>query len=234
MPITAALALLLALSAPSRAADAPLLEVQSRRVILPASFMPVTSAAITAPLSLVVEAGSAWDSPGVLERVLGKASAIFGRCGVALGEAEVITVRWTPEGLRRLNVTNPYAGPAQIAVMDDRSLPVRRPTGFLFGRSVPSTASAYNVSSVDALAAAHPAAAKLLNTFWITIDQEQRRPSDFAPTYSMAAHELAHLFGDLPHTPASPNLMTDADSAGAKSGDLLEKQCVEIRRLRGL
>lgn len=234
MRITAVVAVLALLSAPARAADAPLLEVQSRRVILPASFVPVTGAAITVPLALVVEAGSAWDAPGILERMLGKASAIFGRCGVALGEAEVLVVSWTPEGLRRLNATNPYAGPAQMAVMDDRTLPTRRPTGFLFGRSVPSTASAYNVSAVDALAGAHPAAAKLLNTFWITIDQEQRRDADLAPSYSMAAHELAHLFGDLPHTPANPNLMTDADYRGAKTGDLIEKQCVEIRRLRGL
>lgn len=60
------------------------------------------------------------------------------------------------------------------------------------------------------------------------------RPPDVSESYSVFAHELTHLFGNLPHTPASPNLMTDASTPGAKSGDLLEEQCVEVRRLHGL
>lgn len=233
--IAPALAALVLLTSPAAAGEAPLLAVLSRRTIEPASFIPVSNAAKAVPLALVVEQGSGWDAPGVLERVLGKASAIFGRCGVALGAAEVLTVRWTPEGLRRLNVADPYAGPAQTAVMGEPLLPGLRPVGFLFARSVPSTASAYNVRSVDVLSRAHPSAARLLNTFWITIDQQTRaRPADIAESYSVFAHELTHLFGNLPHTPASPNLMTDASTPGAKSGDLLEEQCVEVRRLHGL
>lgn len=230
-PISLALSLL---ASPALAAEAPLLEVLSRREISPASFIPAAGAEKAVPLSLVVEAGSGWDGPGVLEGVLGKASAIFGQCGLSLGAAEVLIVRWTPEALRRLNVQNPYAGPAQMAVMDEPLLPARRPVGFLFARSVPSTASAYNASSVGRLSGAHPAARRLLNTFWITIDQEIRaRPPDVSEGYSVFAHELTHLFGDLPHTPARPNLMTDASTPGAKSGALLEEQCVEIRRLHG-
>lgn len=234
MILPAATALLL-LASPARAAEAPLLEVVSRRTVAPSAFIPVSRAPKSVPLSLVVEAGSGWDGAGVLESVLGKASAIFGRCGLSLGAAEILTVRWTPEALRRLNVQNPYAGPAQMAVMDEPLLPARRPTGFLFAKSVPSTASAYNADSVGRLGGAHPGAKRLLNTFWITIDQQVRaRPPDVSESYSVFAHELTHLFGNLPHTPASPNLMTDASTPGAKSGDLLEEQCVEVRRLHGL
>ena len=230
-----ALAAAAMLAAPVRASEPPLFEAASRRVILSASFIPVSVAAKAVPLELLVEEGSGWDAAGVLERVLGKASAIFGRCGLALGDARVTTVRWTAEGLRRLNASDPYAGPAQLGVLGDPGLPARRPIGFLFGaRSVPSTASAYNRSSTAALSRSHPAAAGLLNTFWITRDQELRRESDISESYSVFAHELTHLFGDLPHTPESPNLMTDASTPGAKSGDLLEAQCVEIRRLYGL
>lgn len=234
MILSAAAALLL-LAAPARAAQPPLLEILSRRIIPPSAFIPVSNAPRSAPLSLVVEAGSGWEGPGVLESVLGKASAIFGRCGLALGPAEVLIVKWSPEGLRLLNVQNPYAGPAQMAVVDEPLLPARRPTGFLFAKSVPSTASAYNADSVARLSGAHPGVKRLLNTFWITIDQQVRaRPPDIGESYSVFAHELTHLFGNLPHTPAKPNLMTDAATRGAKSGDLLEEQCVEIRKLHGL
>ena len=122
-----------------------------------------------------------------------------------------------------------------MAVIDEPLLPAGRPVGFLFAKSVPSTASAYNGDSVGRLSGTHPGAKRLLNTFWITIDQQVRaRPPDISESYSVFAHELTHLFGNLPHTPASPNLMTDADTPGAKSGDLLEEQCVEVRRLHGL
>ena len=228
------LASILLLASPARAAEPPLLEVLGRRVIAPASFIPVSNAAIVVPLALVVEARSAWDAPGVLEAVLGKASLIFGRCGVALGATEVTLARWSPEGLRRLNIENPYKGPAQMAVMGDPLLPARRPVAFLFANSIPSTASAYNVKSIEALSRQHPEVKSLLNTFWITIDRQTKRPADIAESYSVFAHELTHLLGNLPHTPASPNLMTDEDTPGAKSGDLLEEQCVEIRRLYGL
>lgn len=235
MTLAAALALSL-LVAPAAAAEAPLLEVLDRRILTPASFIPAADAGMkSVPLALVVEEGSGWDGPGVLQSVLGKASAIFGQCGLSLGSAEVLTVRWTPEALRRLNIQNPYAGPAQTAVMGEPLLPARRPVGFLFAKSVPPTASAYNGDSVARLSGAHPGARRLLNTFWITIDQQIRaRPPDISESYSVFAHELTHLFGNLPHTPASPNLMTDASSRGAKSGALLEDQCAEVRRLHGL
>jgi len=233
--IPAAALVLALLASPARAAEAPLLEILDRRTISPASFIPAAGSGKAVPLALVVEAGSGWDGAGVLESVLGKASAIFGQCGLSLGAAEVLTVRWSAEGLRRLNVQDPYKGPAQMAVMNEPLLPARRPVGFLFAKSVPTTASAYNGDSVSRLSGMHPRAKLLLNTFWITINQEIRaRPPDISESYSVFAHELTHLFGNVGHTPASPNLMTDASTRGAKSGALLEEQCVEIRKLHGL
>jgi hypothetical protein len=222
------------LAAPVRAQEAPLVEIVSRRVILPASFIPVTpTGAATAPLALIVEQGSGWDSSGSLEKTLGKASAIFARCGVTLGEAEVVTVRWSAEGLKRLNVVDPYAGPSEMNVMGEALLPARRPIGFLFAKSsIPSTAKAYNKSTVETFEGQYPDARRLLDTFWITIDQQTRprRPDELA-SFSVFAHELTHILGNLPHTPARPNLMTDSDLPGSKSGDLLEEQCAAIRRL---
>jgi hypothetical protein len=223
------------LAAPARAAQAPLFEIVSRKVLYPASFLPVTPAApLTAPLALVVEAGSGWEAPGVLEGVLGKASAIFSRCGVTLGETEVLSARWSKEGLRRLNAVDPYAGPAEIAVMDEPLLPSRRPVGFFFATgSIPSTAKAYNATSVNAFKAQFPKAPLILDTFWITYDEGFRKPRpDTAESYSMAAHELTHILGDVGHTREHPNLMTDDDGPGSKSGDLTDAQCAAIRKLR--
>jgi hypothetical protein len=230
----AALAAAVLLAAPAHAGEAPLLEVVSSRVILTDSFIPVTPAApLVAPLSLVVEQGSSWQAPGMLEHVLGKASAIFARCGVTLGAAEVVSVRWSAEGLRRLNVQDPYKGPEQTAVMGEPLIPARRPIGFLFQPgSVPSTAKAYNKTSLEAFKAQFPDSALLRDTFWITLDQQVRKPKpDEAESFSVFAHELTHLFGDLPHTRAHPNLMTDDGSVGAKSGDLTDEQCAAIRLL---
>lgn len=231
MSLTIALVALLAL--PARA-EAPLFQITSRRVILPASFIPVTpDAPIVAPLALVVEEGSQWDRPGVLEGVIGKASGIFAQCGVTLGETEVVTVKWSAEGLRRLNDQNPYHGPAQMGVMGEPLIPARRPVGFLFEKSVPAVAEAYNADSVGRFTPRFPAAAGLLDTFWITVDELTRKPrKDEGPTYSTFAHELTHILGDLPHTDAAPNLMTNAETPWAKSGDLTPEQCAEIRKLR--
>lgn len=228
-------ALLLA-AAPAAAQTAPAFETLSRRDILPASFVPVSAPQpANPPLTLLVESGSGWEAPGLLERVLGKASALFAPCGVALGPVSVLTVRWSAESLRRLNVEDPYAGPAGLSVIADPAMPARRPLGFLFGpRSIPSTASAYNVSSGRTFSR-FPEMPRLVNTWWLTWDQHARPPrADESPSYSVVAHELAHLFGDLGHVSAAPNLMSDAETPGAKSGDLDAAQCAAIARLHGL
>jgi hypothetical protein len=223
-----------ALTAPARAQTPPRFTIVSRRAIDPASFIPVTPAAPTVvPLELIVEEGSGWEVPGVLEPMLGKASAILSRCRVTLGGAEVLTVRWSADALALLNHEDPYKGPEQMSVLDEPTLPALRPVGFLFGRnSVPSTAKAYNKSSVDAFTARFPDAVRLLGTFWITRDQETRpRRADELPSFSIPAHELVHILGDLPHTPVRPNLMTESELPGSKTGDLDDEQCAAIHRL---
>lgn len=228
-PLAAAPLLLLALALPAAAAApapappaAPAFTVAAKRVIPGAG---------AAPLALIVEEGSAWNGLGVLEREVRKVSDIFARCGRPLGETQVLVVSWSPDALQRLRAEDPYKAPAQVSVMDEPQLPAGRPLGFLFAAgSVPSTAKAFNRSAVAALARAHAEAAVLKDTFWITADLELRaRPKDIAPSYSMAAHELAHIFGDLPHVAEPYNLMSNAEVPGAKTGDLSDAQCAAIR-----
>ena len=229
-----ALAFAALLAAPVRAAEPLPAEVVSRRTIAPSNFIPASAAAPqVVPLALVVEEGSGWDAPGRLEGALGKASAIFAQCRVSLGAAEVVTVRWSAEALRRLSNPDPYKGPEETFLMSDPAIPARRPVGLLFGaKSVPSTAKAFNKSSLAIFTPHFPDAIRLLDSFWMTLDQETRpRRADEAASFSVTAHELTHILGDLPHTPAHPNLMTEAEGSGAKSGDLTSEQCDAIRRL---
>lgn len=91
---------------------------------------------------------------GVLVGVIGKTSGTFARCGVTLGAAEVVTVKWSAEGLKRLNDDNPYHGPAQMGVMGEE----------------------YNADSVDRFKPRFPAAAGLPDTFWIAVDERGTFP----------------------------------------------------------
>lgn len=217
------------------AAAAAMLAVLSHRTIAPAAFIPAASPApIVVPVTVVVEEGSAWAAPGKLEAVLGKASAIFGRCGVSLGAADVSVVRWSPEALKLLNTSDPYKAPPEAAALD-ASVPAGTPKALLFrASSIPSTAKAYNVKFVETFSRQFPETARMLNTFWITEDQESRRKPDIGPSYSVFAHELVHLLGNVGHVPDHPNLMTDDDGPGAKSGDLSPEQCAAVRKLYGL
>ncbi len=235
-----ALFLLLA-AAPGAAAREHAFRVVSERTIAPAEFLPAGApASLTVPLTVLAESGSQWAAPAALEKALGKAAAVFARCGVALGAARALEVAWSPGALESLNLQDPYAGPSQLSVIDEPLIPARRPAVFLFGTSVPATAAAYSLSSVAQLAQIAPEARKLLNTVWITEDWHGRSwdpdfaGGDIAPSFSVLAHELAHLLGDLPHTPEAPNLMSEASGPGAKSGDLSPAQCAEVRRLCGL
>ncbi len=225
--------LALAWAAPLRAAgggEAPFAVLQ-HRVIPPSRFSPATpDGAAVVPISLVVQAGSSWATPGVLEETLGKASAIFAACGVTLGEADVSLVRWTPRALGRLSNPDPYRGPPESDAVS-RSGARSRPLGFLFGPgAVPAVAKAFNQDSVDGLARmGHPDAAVLWGTFWITTDWRRLPAPEVAPSYSIAAHELAHLLGNLGHVPEAPNLMSESEAPGAQNGDLTPAQCAAIR-----
>lgn len=226
----------LLLALPAAARQEPALRVLSARDILPASFIPVSPEQPKAPpMTLLVEQGSGFEAPGLLERMLGKASAILVPCGVSLGRARVRVVAWSARSLRELNIEDPYRGPAGLRVIADAAIPAERPLGLLFGaRSIPSTAAAYNVSTGRSYSG-FPDFPKLVNTWWMTFDHESRAPRrDEAPSYSVAAHELVHLFGDLGHTDAAPNLMTNAETPGAKSGDLDAAQCAAVALLHGL
>ena len=181
------------------------------------------------PLDLIVEEGSLW-TPATLATQLSKSTTIFRQCGVVIGEVNVQTVRFAPETLRALNVEDPYKGPAELILMRGLKTPVERPLGFLFARSIPSTASAYNAESVRRLTYGTIDARPLVNTFHITEQSIANRvvPGAHA-SYNTFAHELAHLAGNLGHIEVYGNLMSSRDGRNSKTGALTAEQCAAIR-----
>lgn len=179
------------------------------------------------PMALIVEADSRWTRSGALEAALSRASRIFGRCGVGLGEIDVLTVRWGDEAIRDLRGED---HPTERTVMTEPLLPARRPIGFFFQDEESIVPSAFNVKSVETLTRMGKTDMPLLlNTFWLTYEQYRERQPDQDASFNLAAHEIAHLLGNLEHVDEEPNLM----SRGRKSGDLAEWQCVEVRKLYG-
>ena len=182
------------------------------------------------PLDLLVEEGSLW-SLSALRLQLSKSSTILRQCGVVIGEVSVQTVRYAPETLRALNVEDPYKGPAELYLMRGIPTPVARPMGFLFAKSIPSTASAYNAESVRRLTFGTIDASPLLNTFHITEQSISNRVvPGAAASYNTFAHELVHLAGNLGHIDLYGNLMSSRDGRNSKTGQLTVEQCNAIKR----
>lgn len=178
-------------------------------------------------LDLLIEQGSKWNNPVALKTQLEKTSKILRQCGVVLGEIRIQTVVWTPWVLDQIRNASPYKGPNNLILMRDLETPVARTLGFLYGlKSIASTASAYNRTSVARLSSATVDATPLVETFHITEHHMDYRTVPGAnATYDTFAHELVHLMGDLGHVEVYGNLMSALDGRNSKTGSLTAEQC---------
>jgi hypothetical protein len=179
------------------------------------------------PIDLMIEQGSKWGQPAALKAQLEKTSKILRQCGVVLGEVRIQNVVWTPWVLNQIINASPYKGPKDLILMRDIQTPVLRTLGFLYGlRSVPSTAAAYNRTSVGRLSSATVDAHPLVETFHITEHHMDYRAVPGAnATYDTFAHELVHLMGDVGHIDVYGNLMSGLDGRNSKTGSLTAEQC---------
>jgi hypothetical protein len=179
------------------------------------------------PLDLLIEQGSKWSNPATLKTQLDKTSKILRQCGVVLGEVRIQTVVWTPWVLDQIRNASPYKGPNNLILMRDLETPVVRTLGFLYGlKSIASTASAYNRTSVARLSSATVDATPLVETFHITEHHLDYRTVPGAnATYDTFAHELVHLMGDVGHIEVYGNLMSALDGRNSKTGSLTAEQC---------
>ncbi len=194
----------------------------------------------TLPLALVVEAGSPWANRGTLLEHLNKSNQIFSQCGVGFGDVEIVNVRLSPGTVRALTSPNPYVGPAEVVYAGDEQLPTTRPLAFLTAqRRGYSGVNAFNLRSIPNAVQGRPpeAAARIramLDTVHISWDfanaygsvQDMRA---FAPSFNTFAHELAHVYGNLEHTPVPYNLMSSSSLRRSHTGDLNFSQCDAIR-----
>jgi len=184
------------------------------------------------PLDLLIEAGSKWNNPATLKAQLEKTSKILRQCGVVIGEVQIQSVTWAPATLQQIANASPYKGPKELVLMKDIQTPVLKTLGFLYGlRSVPSTASAFNRTSVRRLSSATVDATPLCETFHITEHHMDYRAVPGAnATYDTFAHELVHLMGDVGHIEVYGNLMSAMDGRNSKTGSLTAEQCELINQ----
>jgi len=184
------------------------------------------------PLDLLIESGSKWSNPTALKTQLDKTSKIIRQCGVVIGEVQVQTVTWSPLALQAIANASPYKGPKELILMTDVQTPVLKTLGFLYGlRSVPSTASAFNRTSIRRLSSATVDASPLCETFHITEHHMDYRAVPGAnATYDTFAHELVHLMGDVGHIEVYGNLMSAMDGRNSKTGSLTAEQCALINQ----
>jgi len=180
------------------------------------------------PLELMVEEGSMWAQDKLMKDIILQTSKIFRRCKLEIGGVKLNYVKYSPDVLKALNNPNPYLGPEQLVLMKG-NVPVSRPMGFLFAKSIPSTAKAFNKESVGRITTATIDAQPLVETFHITEQWiDYRQVPGAIPAYSTFAHELAHLMGNFGHIPVKGNLMSSLDGRGSKSDGLTPEQCTAM------
>ncbi len=184
------------------------------------------------PLDLLIESGSKWSQATNLKTQLDKTSRILRQCGVVIGEVNIQTVVWNPKTLLEMENASPYDGPNELILMRTVQTPVLKTLGFLYGlNSVPSTASAYNRTSVRRLSSHTVDATPLCETFHITEHHmDYRRVPGANATYDTFAHELVHLMGDVGHIEVYGNLMSAMDGRNSKTGSLTTDQCALINQ----
>ena len=179
-------------------------------------------------LQLIVDEESDWAHVALLQKTLAKSSRILSRCRVGISQALVRKVRFSAEVIHALNNQDPYKGPSEVLLMGT-DLEATRPVGFLMDLKRPSTAAAFNRTSIRRLSTTLSQVHVLAESFHITSDYRtnQRFPGALAG-YDTFTHELAHLLGDLGHIPVRGNLMTSLDGRGAKGPGLTPEQCAAI------
>ncbi|MCC2677805.1 MAG: hypothetical protein K0R29_381 [Pseudobdellovibrio sp.] len=183
---------------------------------------------------VLVDNESKWKSTSVMDAQLLKSSRIFEPCGVVLKKALVLNVSFTASGLAILGNErpDPSVGPAEILIARS-GLPANIMTGVLVKNRTRErdVAYAFNRSSVERASQSGKDWSSLLYSYWVSDKYISNPPqSDYVASYSTLAHELTHILGDLGHTDDYPNLMSNSDKAGSKSGALNREQCSEIKK----
>ena len=179
-------------------------------------------------LQLIVDEESDWAHVSRLQKTIEKSSQILARCQVGISHALIRKVRFSAEVLHALNNQDPYKGPSEVLLMGP-DLEATRPVGFLMDLKRPSTASAFNRTSIRRLSTTLPQVHVLAESFHMTSDYRtnQRFPGAL-PGYDTFTHELVHLLGDLGHVPVRGNLMSTLEGRGAKGPGLTREQCAAI------
>ncbi len=256
--ICAAFSALLCLAARARAAETPVLsettpppEVQALdgfqgadyQVSQVRSFVVSNSSPSlkTLALYLGVEVGSPWlngeDFSPLLALELPKALAVFSQCGLGFSRVHLLELRFNAAGLTRLAdyaSSSPYDPPFEFGLLQDLP-PAARPMVVLLRQGY---AESFNADAISNLTPVYGASiAKIGGLSFVPSDTDVGYDASvFAPgSYSLFAHEMAHVLGNLEHVTLSvPNIMNAGDgdtprAAGRMmSTDMTPQQCAAV------
>lgn len=201
----------------------------------------------TLALYLGAEAGSPWlngeDFSPLLSLELPKALAVFSQCGLGFSRVHLVVLRFNPAGLSRLAdfaASSPYDPPFEFGLLQD--LPAAaRPMVVLLRQGY---AESFNADSIRNLTAYYGASiTKIGGLSFVPSDTDIGYDARvFAPSsYSLFAHEMAHVLGNLEHvTLPVPNIMNAGDgntlrAAGRMmSTDMTPQQCAAVLSYPGV
>jgi hypothetical protein len=201
--------------------------------------MPDASAAQkTMDLYVTVELGSPWlkgeEFSPLLSAELPKALRVFGQCGLGFARVHVLYLQFNDAGLAKLSgfaSSSPYDPPFEFDLFQDLPAAARP----LVALNKQGYAESFNAGAIRNLA-------PLFGDKIARIDGMSFVPSDtaigynarmFAPaSYSLFAHEMAHVLGDMVHVQLpEPNIMNAGDgdtprAAGRMMGtQMTAEQC---------
>lgn len=158
--------------------------------------------------------GSSWTMEQIRPSLI-RTAEIYRPCGIKLSKVKILEV-------------DPPHGKIDLSNWDDYKLSnmvpdsVERPLVFLFKYSLEgATAYAWHKNACSR--------AKRCNTIWITSDvNDPRYLAARDPSYSVWAHELAHILGNQDHIPGKePNILSG--HLGLGNDVITEQQCTHFK-----
>jgi hypothetical protein len=192
-------------------------------------------------LFIGIEMSSSWLNADQFSTFLNteliKALHVFAQCGFGFNNVHVLYLQYSATGLANLNgyaSADPYNGPFEFALMQDlpqsaRPMVVLNQVGY---------AESFNADSIQSLISAYGASmVNISNLSFVPFNTAVTYNAQMQTqaSYSLFAHEMAHVLGNLEHVQLStPNLMnagdgqTPAEIGQAMSGALNTQQCNAI------
>lgn len=184
-------------------------------------------------LSIVVEKGSEWENNSNIKSHLERTELSLNSCDISIGEVKTIIVQVDNQKFSKLIAAKEiYKNPVPEVTLFEKSNRFATPTMFLLKarQFYKGKAFAMTKGAIDRALRFKNDWRNLINTTFITDDKMSNRAHpNSTRTFSVVAHELGHIIGDLSHVYTNMNVMSGSDDRDSKSHHFNTDQCAAIR-----